>query len=93
MASAIFKHALPFVAGMVVGVIFNSQIRDLWGMLRGAVPQVPDIPSFDGGGGTTEPAPVDETPAEAGYAYAYKTDFEKEYESHLETYNNGIQWS
>ncbi len=95
MASGLFKHALPFILGMAVGVVFNDQIRQAWGMLRGAVPQVPDIPSF-GGGGAPEPEPVDETPdtgAGAGSAYAYKADFEKEYDSHLETYNNGIPWN
>ena len=42
---------LPFILGLAVGVVFNDQIRQGWQMLRGAVPQVPDIPSFGGGGG------------------------------------------
>ena len=83
---------LPFLLGLGVGVVFNDQIRQGWQMLRGAVPQVPDIPSFGGGAPVdTAPEPVDNTGAGAGnMAYAYKADFDREYERHSETYNNGI---
>ena len=86
------KNILPFVLGMAVGVVFNNQIRQGWQWIRGQVPQIPDIPSF---GGTpepiAEPEPVEDNPAAA--SYAYKADFEKEYDSHLETYNNGIPFN
>lgn len=93
---ALLKHALPFILGLGVGVVFNDQIRQAWQMLRGAVPQVPDIPSFGGGGGAIEPAPEPieaDTDTDAGRAYAYKADFEREYESYAEATNNGIQWT
>jgi len=85
---------LPFLLGLGVGVVFNDQIRQGWQMLRGAVPQVPDIPSFGGGGAPMDatPEPVDNTGA-GNVAYAYKADFDREYEKHSETYNNGIHWS
>ena len=84
------KNAIPFILGLAVGVVFNEQIRQGWGMLQSAVPQIPDIPSFGGGGGVEEPIeePVEDNPAAANYAY--KADFDREYESNNQTHNNGI---
>lgn len=87
--------ALPFILGLAVGVVFNDQIRQGWQMLRGAVPQIPDIPSF-GGGAAPAPEPIDDTgtdTAAGNSAYAYKADFDREYSSFNETTNNGIHWS
>ena len=87
------KSALPFILGLAVGVVFNDQIRQGWQMLRGAVPQIPDIPSF--GAPTPAPEPVAPVDTNAGNssAYAYKADFDREYSSFNETTNNGIHWS
>ena len=90
-----FSGVLPFLLGLGVGVVFNDQIRQAWGMLQGAVPQIPGIPSFGGIGGAPEPSPapepVDNTGTGAGnVAYAYKADFDREYERHSETTNNGV---
>jgi hypothetical protein len=87
------KGAFPFILGLAAGVIFNDMIRQGWDWLRGQVPQVPEIPSFGGGApAAPEPEPVPEAPAAGTAAYAYKADFEKEYESYGETHNNGIPW-
>ena len=81
--------ALPFILGLAVGVVFNDQIRQGWQWIRGQVPQVPDIPSFCG----APAAPIEEAPVQdntSARAYAYKADFEREYESFNETTNNGV---